>query len=81
MAAVPFVDVDAAGFDPGQRLQPGDDRPQRVAVEGGAVQRLGVEHELAALGARDWGDDTDLAAELVGRAGLTLADAFDLRGM
>ena len=46
-----------------------------------AVQGLGVEHELAALGLRDRGRHADLAAELVGRPGLALADALDLRRM
>jgi hypothetical protein len=41
-----------------------------VAVEGIAVQRLGVEHELTALGLGRRGRDRDLAAELVGGAGL-----------
>src|SRR5215471_21243377 len=33
VAAVAFVDVNAAGLDPGQRFQLGDHRPQSVAVE------------------------------------------------
>jgi hypothetical protein len=40
-----------------------------------------MQHELAALGPRRRGRDRDLAAELVGRSGLALADAFDLRGV
>ena len=48
MAAIALVDMDAAGLDPGQLLQFGDDRPQGVAVERVAMQRLGVQHELAA---------------------------------
>jgi hypothetical protein len=40
-----------------------------------AVQRLGVQDKLAALGLRDRRHDADLAAELIGRAGLSLADA------
>jgi hypothetical protein len=51
VAAVALVDVDAAHRDAGERLQIGDDRTERVAVIGIAVQRLGVQHELAALGA------------------------------
>jgi hypothetical protein len=39
------------------------------------------QHELAALGLGDRGCDRDLAAELVRRSGLALADAFDLRGV
>ena len=54
---------------------------QGVAVVGIARQGLGVQHELAARGAGVGGDDRDLDAELVGRAGLALADALDLRGV
>src|SRR5262249_32404527 len=52
-----------------------------VAVIGIAVQRLGVEHELAAPGLGDRRRHRDLAAELVGRPGLALADALDLGGV
>ena len=54
---------------------------QRVPVVRIARQRLGVQHELAAGGAGVGGDDRSLHAELVGRAGLALADAFDLGSM
>lgn len=37
VAAIAFVDVDATGLDPGQRLQLGDRWPQSVAVKGIAV--------------------------------------------
>jgi hypothetical protein len=37
-----------------------------------------VEGELPALRALERGSDRDLHAELVGRMGLSLADAFDL---
>ena len=50
VAAIAFVDVNAAGLDPGQRLQLGDHRPQSVAIKGIAVQRLGVQHKLTAFG-------------------------------
>jgi hypothetical protein len=50
VTAVAFVDVDSAGFDPGQRLQFGNYRPQSVAVKGIVVQRLGMQHKLAASG-------------------------------
>jgi len=50
VAAIALVDMDATGLDPGQLLQLGDDRPQRVAVKRVAIQRLGVQHELPALG-------------------------------
>jgi hypothetical protein len=41
--------ADAAGLDPGQFFEIGDDRSHRVAVERVAVQCLGVQHELAAV--------------------------------
>ena len=40
-----------------------------------------MQHELAARSAGVGGDDRDLDAELVGRAGLALADALGLGGM
>ncbi len=43
------------------------------------MQRLGMEHELTTLGGCDRCRDRDLASELVGRAGLALADALNLR--
>src|SRR5215469_18723710 len=49
VAAIAFVDVDATGLDPGQRFQFRDDRPQSVAVEGIAVQCLGVQYKLTAF--------------------------------
>ena len=81
VAAVTFVDVNAAGLDPGQRLQLGDDRPQSVAIKQIAVQGLGVQHKLAAFGFGDRGRHRDLATKLVGRPCLALADAFDLGGV
>jgi len=83
--AVALIDVDALGLDAGQPDEIGDDGTERMAIKWIAVQRLGVQDELAALGLGDRRDDADLAAELVGRAGLALAlalalaDAFDLR--
>ena len=79
VAAIAFVDVDAAGLDPGQRFQFGDHRSQSVAVKGIAVQCLGMQHKLAAFGFAGRGRHRHLAAELVGRPGLPLADALDLR--
>ena len=81
VAAIALVDMDAAGFDPGQLLQLGDDRPQRVAVERIAVQRLGMEHELTAFRLGRRRRDRHLAAELVRGSGLALADALDLGRM
>lgn len=40
VAAIAFVDIDAAGLDPAQLFEFGNHRPQGVAVEGVAVQRL-----------------------------------------
>ena len=50
VAAIPLVDVDAAGLDAGEFFQIGDDGAQRVAVIGIAMERLGMEDELATLG-------------------------------
>ena len=75
VALIALVDVDAAHFDASQRLQVFDHRPERVAIERVAVQGLGMQHELAALGPGDRGGDRDLAAELVRGAGLALGDA------
>ncbi len=79
VTAVALVDVDAAGFHAGHLLQILDHRSEGVAVEGIAVQRLGVKHELAALWHRHRCCDRHLAAKLVGGSRLALADAFDLR--
>src|SRR5215470_6978114 len=48
VATIAFVDVDAAGLDPGQRFQLGDHWPQSVAVKRVAVQRFGVQYKLTA---------------------------------
>ena len=48
-----LVDVDAPDLDAGELLHLGDDRSEGVAIIGVAVQRLGMEHELAALGLGD----------------------------
>src|SRR5437764_3963127 len=50
VTSVPLVDMDAASLDAGLLLQFGDDRSQRMAVKRVAMQRLGVQHELAAVG-------------------------------
>ncbi len=69
------------GSRPGQRFQLGDHRRQSVTVERIAVQGLGMQHKLAALGLGGRGRHRQLAAELVRRSGLALADAFDLAGV
>ena len=81
VAAVALVDVDAPNLDAGQLLHLGDNGAEGVAVVGIAVQRLGVEHELATLGLGHGCGDRDLAAEFVGRPGLAFADALDLGGV
>ncbi len=62
----------------GEAFGGGDNGAQRVAVVRIARQRLGMQHELTARGAGIGGDDRGFDAELVGRRGLALADAFDL---
>ena len=81
VAAIPLVDLDAAGLDPSERFEFGDNRARSVAVKRIAVQRLGVEDKLAAYGRGRRGGDRDLAAELVGRPRFAFADALDLRRM
>lgn len=78
VAAIPFVDMDAASLHASELLHVGDHGAERVPVEGIAMQGLGMEHELSAFRRRHGGGDTDLAAELIRRAGFTLADALDL---
>jgi hypothetical protein len=78
VAAVTLVDIGALDRAAGELLGGIDDDSERVTVIGVARQRLGMEHELAARGAGIGGDDRGLDAELVGGAGLALADAFDL---
>ena len=78
VAAIALVAVDAADRNTCELFEIGDDGTERMAVIRVAVQRLGVQHELPALGRGDRGGDRDLAAELVGRAGLAFADALHL---
>lgn len=49
VAAVPFVDMDAARLHASELLRIGDHGAERVPVEGIAVQCLGMEHELSAV--------------------------------
>lgn len=75
------LDVDAPNLEARVLLDVADRGLERMAVEGIAVKRLGVEDELTALGLGDGCGDRDLAAELVGRSRLAFADAFDFRGV
>ena len=81
MAAIALVAMDATHCDTCEPFETGDDGTERVAVIGVTVQRLGVQHELPALGRGDRGYNRDLAAELVGCPGLAFADALHLGGM
>ena len=78
VAAITLVDVDTRNFDACHSFHVGNDRPQSMAVEGIAVQRLAVQDELAALGLGDGSCNRDLAAELVGSPRFSFADALDL---
>jgi len=51
VTAVALVDVDPPDLDPGVLLDVGDRTTERMTVKQIAVQRLGVQHELTALGA------------------------------
>jgi YD repeat-containing protein len=77
-AAVTLVDIGTLDGTAGELLGGIDDGGERVAVVWIARERLGVQHELAAWGASVGADDRGLDAELIGRAGLALADALDL---
>src|SRR5580704_11544494 len=63
MAAIALVDMGALDLDAGILLDIGDGGVERMAIEGIAVQRAAVEHELAAFGARDRYRDRDFASE------------------
>src|SRR5580704_7742441 len=62
VTAIAIVAVDAADLNTREPFEVGDDRTEGVAVIGVAVQRLGVQHELSALGRGDWRGNRDLAA-------------------
>src|SRR5579862_5709150 len=76
VAAISLVDIAALDRAAGEPLGGVDDGSERVPIIGIARKRLGVEDELSAGRAGVGGDDGDFDAELVGRAGLALADAF-----
>jgi hypothetical protein len=81
VAAISLVDIAALDHAAGEPLGGFDDGGERVSIIGIARQGFGVQHELSTGSAGIGGDDGDLDAELVGRAGLALADAFHLGGM
>ena len=81
VAAVALVDIGALDRAADELLSGVNDVAEGMPVIRVARQRLGVEHELAAGGAGVGGDDRGFDAELVGCAGLALADAFDLGGV
>src|ERR1700736_3241839 len=81
MTAVTLVDIAALDLAACEFLSILDDLAQGMPVVWVVRQRLGVQHELAARGAGVGGYNRNLDAELVGRTGLALADAFGLGGM
>lgn len=81
MAAVALVNIGAFDLTARELLGALDDGCQGMAVVGVSRERLGMQHELAAGRASIGADDGCLNAELVGRTGLALADAFHLRSM
>jgi len=81
VSAVPLIDIGPLDLAAGEFLGLVDDVAQGVAVVWVAGQRSGMQHELTARDAGVGGDDGDLDAELVRRAGLAFADALGLRGM
>lgn len=79
VAVVALVDVDSLDLAPGERLGSLDDGSKHVPIVRGAVERLSMEDELAALAPFIDRGDRHFAAELVGRANVSLADVLDLR--
>ena len=81
VAAVSLVDIGALDRAAGELLGAVDDVPQACDRRKGCPA---APWHAARTGRRErgiGGDDRGLDAELVGRAGLALADAFDLGGM
>src|SRR5205814_4843367 len=74
VAAIALVAMDAAHCDTCELFEIGNRRTERVAVIGISVQGFGMQHELPAFGRGGWRSDRDLAAELVGGAGLAFAE-------
>ena len=78
VTATALVDVDAVDRRASKFFEIGDNGAAPVAIIGVAVQHLGMQHELPALGGSDRCCDRDLATELVGSPRPAAADAFDL---
>ena len=81
VTAIALVAMDSADRNACEPFEVGDDRTECVAVIGVAVQGLGMQHELPALGSGDRRGNRDLATELVGSPCLAAADAFHFRGV
>src|SRR5208283_1901668 len=81
VAAISFVDISALDLASSEPLGVLHIITQEMAIIRIARQRLGMQHELAAWGAGVGSGDRHFDAELIGRAGLAFADAFDLWGM
>lgn len=81
VAAVAGVGEDARDIGADGGFHRGNDRFEGVPVIGIAGKRHGMQRELAALGALQRRRHRHLHPELVGRAGLALADALDLMGV
>ena len=81
VSAVPLVDIGALDLAPGEFLGLSMTSRRVCPSYGLPGSAFGMQHELTARGAGAGGDDGDLDAELVGRAGLSLADALGLGGM
>src|SRR5690349_24286080 len=80
VAAVALVDIGALDLTTCEPFGILDNGSQGVAVVGTARECLGMQHELATGRTGIGADDRGFDAELVGRTGLALADAFHLRG-
>ena len=78
MTAIALVAVDAADGNPCELFEIGDDGTECMTVVRIAVQCLGMQHELPALGRCDRHNNRDLATEFVGSPCFAAADALHL---
>src|SRR5580692_12538226 len=81
VTAIALVAMDSADRNACEPFEVGDDRTECVAVIRVAMERLGMQHELPALGSGDRRGNRDLATELVGSPCLAAADAFHFGGV